>query len=215
MNNFNYYSAYSSLNNNVLFDLAKFIVEENYKHHDIYNIKTSKDEMYSICQEEETFNNSKIFITRDIFNSIVGSIRIVKWNNIDTLPIQKLFNIDVDSFVRNNHEVWHIGRFAIRKGADKKGFNIFKTLMVLALNEVCNNEKSVVLAECDAKLLRVLKLLGLEAEVLADSINYLGSETIPVMFSYSSLKVFVEKNQQLLYEGMNSLHESVVFQSVA
>lgn len=215
MEKFNYYSSYSSLNKNILFDLAKFIVEENYKHHDIYNMQTSKNEMYSICQEEEAFNNSKIFITRDNFNSIIGSIRIVEWNSTDILPIEKLFGINVKKIEENNHKVWHIGRFAIRKGADQKGFNVFKTLMVLALNEVCENENSIVLAECDAKLLRILKLLGLEAEVLADSINYLGSETIPVMFSYGSLKSFVNKNQHLLYEGMNSLHESVVFQAVA
>lgn len=84
--------------------------------------------------------------------------------------------------------------------------------MVCAINEVCRSENSLALAECDVKLLRILKLMGIEAITLADSINYLGSETIPVMLSYNSLKSFLDKNINLLPQTLTSLHQSIVLQ---
>lgn len=216
MENFNYYSTYSSLNKCELFNLATFIVEENYYHHDIHSIKSIEEDAQLIYLEEEKFNNSKIFLTRDNMNSIIGSIRVFKWDYCTELPLEKIFGIKAKSiFQDENQEIWHIGRFAIKKGADLKGFNVFKTLMALGLNEICKNKNSIALAECDVKLLRILTLLGFESKVLANSVNYLGSETIPVFFTYESIKNFLEKNQALLHKEIISLHESVVFQAIA
>lgn len=212
---------YYSLKRQNLFNLSKFIVEENYNHHCIKNYSFNK-EVEEVYLEELKINNSKIFVSTDQNNSIVGSIRVSKWNKRDILPIQKLFNINIGNLSHNKKcNVWHIGRFAIKKGIDKKGFNVFKTLMVCAINEVCQNENSFALAECDAKLLRVLKLFGIEAITLADSIDYLGSETIPILLTYSGLKKFLDQNSYLLPQNLNSLevpislHQSVVLQATA
>lgn len=200
----------------MLFDLAQFVVEENYKHHDIFNIKRSKDEILEIYQEELTFDNSKIFVTKDYYNSIIGSIRVMKWNRSNILPVEKIFKVNLNEIIIDeNCEIWHIGRFAIKKGVDTKGFKIFKSLMAYAINEVCKTENSVAVAECDSKLLRILNLLGLETTVLADPIFYLGSETIPVLFTHKSLTRFLEGNNHLLLENVALLHESVVFQAIA
>lgn len=211
---------YYSLDRQNLFELAKFVVEENYSHHRANNRLFDK-EVEQIYLEELRMKNSKIFVSTDQ-HSIVGSIRISKWNGRNVLPMQKLFNINIDGLRQDNkYNVWHIGRFAIKKGIDKTGFNVFKTLMVCAINEVCQNENCLALAECDAKLLRVLKLLGIEAITLADSIDYLGSETIPVLLTYTGLKKFLDNNRHLLPQNLGStgvwasLHQSVVFQATA
>lgn len=215
MKGLNYYH-YNSCNKSMLFDLAKFVVEENYKHHDVFSIRKSKDEIQEIYDEESAFDNSKIFVTKDYFDSVIGSIRVMKWNRSNILPIEKLFNVNLNEIIPNeNCEIWHIGRFAIKKGVDTKSFNVFKSLMAHAINEVCKTENSVAVAECDSKLLRILNLLGLETTVLADPIFYLGSETIPVLFTHNSLKRFLEGNNHLLFENFATLHESVVLQQSA
>lgn len=215
MKGLNYYHYYSC-NKSMLFDLAKFVVEENYKHHDVYSIRSSKDEIQEIYEEESTFDNSKIFVTKDYFDSVIGSIRVMKWNRSNILPIEKLFNVNLNEIIPNeNCEIWHIGRFAIKKGVDTKSFNVFKSLMAHAINEVCKTENSVAVAECDSKLLRILNLLGLETTILADPIFYLGSETIPVLFTRKSLRRFLEVNNHLILENFAALHESVVLQQSA
>lgn len=189
---------YYSLDKHHLFDLAKFVVEENYSHHCADNQFFNK-EINEVYLEELKLSNSKVFVSRDINYSIVGSIRVLKWNHNDILPIQKLFNIDISELNQSKKcNIWHIGRFAIKKGIDKTGFTVFKTLMVCAVNEVCQSKNSFALAECDTKLLKVLKLLGIEAITLANSIDYLGSETIPVLLTYEGLKKFLDQNRHLL-----------------
>lgn len=84
----------------------------------------------------------------------------MKWNRSNILPIEKIFKINLkEVIVDNKCAIWHIGRFAIKKGVDTKEFNIFKSLMAFAINEVCKTENSVAVAECDSKLLRILKRL--------------------------------------------------------
>lgn len=179
-------------------DLAKFVVQENYNHH-FTGRQTTQDEIEKVYHEELKLNNSKIFASIDNDYSIVGSVRVLKWNQMDILPIHKLFNIDVSKLAGSKKgDIWHIGRFAIKKGIDKAGFNVFKTLMVCAINEVCKSENSIALAECDAKLLKILRLLEIEAIILADSIDYLGSETIPVLLTYEGLNKFLSLNRDLL-----------------
>ncbi|HEX7870275.1 MAG TPA: hypothetical protein VF455_09185 [Chryseobacterium sp.] len=197
MSNIRYYNLDSS----ELFSLAKFVVEENYNHHQCNHIQLIDNEVSEMCHEEKKLSNSTIFVARDGNYLITGSIRVTRWNYKDTLPTEKLFNINPQEKVFRNLNIWHIGRFAVKQGADKKGFIIFKTLMTLAINQVCSQENSAVLAECDVKLLRTLKLLGFEVVTLSESINYLGSETVPVLFSFSGLKKFLDKNAYLIKEN--------------
>jgi len=210
-------SNFSQLGNNSLHDLAKFVVFENFVHHSKYfNPQQLKQEVDIVYKEEVKFNNSKIFVSRDDKDNINGSIRVLKWNSKDILPIEKLFEIKPSSLINNiDTEIWHIGRFAIKQFSDKAGFGVFKTLMTFAINEVCKNENSIALAECDVKLLRILRLLGIEAEALADPIYYLGSETIPVLLSYKGLKRFLDKNYYLIPQNFMFLHNSVVFQELS
>jgi len=213
MEDFNFYS----LSNKDLYELAEFVVTENFNHHeDFSDVDQFKTEVDDIYHEEKSFKKSKIFVSRDNESKISGSIRVVKWNHKDVLPIEKLFNINPQDIIKNKAtNIWHIGRFAIRKGIDKTGFGVFKTLMAYAINEVCHNKNSVAIAECDAKLLKVLKLMGIEAITLAEPIHYLGSETIPVLLTYNGLRKFLDKNYHLMSRNVSDLHQSVVLQQTA
>ncbi|GAA5087169.1 hypothetical protein GCM10023210_09890 [Chryseobacterium ginsengisoli] len=213
MKNFNF----SSLSNKDVYELSEFVVIENFNHHtEELNYAQFSKEVNDIYHEELSFKDSKIFVSRDGNQKINGSIRVLKWNQRDILPLEKLFMINPSTLTNTKDiDIWHIGRFAIKKGIDKTGFGIFKTLMAYAINEVCQNKNSVAIAECDAKLLKVLKLMGIEAITLAEPIHYLGSETIPVLLTYNGLKKFLDKNYHLMAQNLDTLHQSVVFHQTA
>ncbi|WP_157926174.1 hypothetical protein [Tenacibaculum maritimum] len=44
-----------------------------------------------------------------------------------------------------------------------------------------------------------MSLLGIRFKIVGKSINYLGSETIPVSFSYHDLIGFYEENKKLVF----------------
>ncbi len=199
------------LTTNEVYNLSKFVVEENFNHHTNKNgFKSIKKDIKSVYKEEVKYmQNSKIFVSRDSLGGITGSIRILRWNFIDKLPIQSLFGINPLLTIEDKpfNDIWHIGRFAIKK--EVKDANLFKKLMVCAISPVCGHTENIAFAECDSKLLRVMSLLGIKAKVVGKSINYLGSETIPVSFSYTGLIGFYEENKHLIYN--QSLLEKTTF----
>lgn len=200
-------------------DLAEFIVTENFKHHSNNTLPEDylKD-IDSIYKEEMRFyRNSQIYVSRDTFGDISGAIRVLKWNLMDVLPIEKIFGIDpIEASQKTTiNGIYHIGRFAIKR--EVKDIQLFKQLMVCAIAPICEHEDNIAYAEIDAKLLRVLTLLGIETTVVGESIQYLGSETIPVMMTAGGLMNFYNKNRYLVGNQVELpartyiLPESVVF----
>jgi len=196
-------SYLEKLSTSEILSLSKFVVEENFNHHiEGDGKKKIEKDILSVYQEEVKYiENSKIFVCKDDNDSITGAIRVLRWNYIDKLPIENIFGINPLLVVEDTelHDIWHIGRFAIKKGA--KDPNLFKKLMVCAISPVCSHEGNIAFAECDSKLLRILSLLGIKPKVVGKSINYLGSETIPVSLSYSGLIEFYEKNKHLISDN--------------
>lgn len=202
-----------------LLDLAKFIVTENFKHHSNNVLPQDyTNDVNSIHDEEIKYaKNSKVFVVKNKNRKITGAIRVLKWNYSDILPIQKMFGINPLLAITNYNvnEIFHIGRFAIEKGP--KHTSLFKKLMVCAITPVCAQKGNIAFAEIDSKLLRVLRLLGITASVIGESIEYLGSETIPVAFTYDGLIDFYNKNKSLVISEIKTikvetevLQESVV-----
>ncbi len=190
---------------NQILDLAKFIVTENFKHHP-NNIlpEDYKRDVNSIYNEEiDYYKDSDIYTAKDYLGSIVGSIRVLRWNYLDVLPLQKIFGINPFLTIKNTsiNNIYHIGRFAIKK--DVQGINLFKQLMVCAIAPICNHKDNIAFAECDRKLLRILSLLGIKTGVIGKSINYLGSETIPISMTYDGLIGFYNKNKELAIDILN------------
>lgn len=137
------------------------------------------------------FDNSRIFIAQED-SEIVGSVKVTLWDEINKLPIEKLFNLKVKEVLAldENIHIWHVGRFAITK---KHGLLLLKELLVRAITLICNDENSIMVAECDAKFVRVLNLMGIKTQALAASIFYLGSETIPIYATNEWLSNFLNQ----------------------
>jgi len=200
-----------------MYDLAKFVVVENFNHHsDGIFPKNYEDDVEAVYKEElKYYHDSEVYVSKDSFNSIFGSIRVLKWNFVDILPLQKIFGINPLLAISqpNINAIYHIGRFAIKK--DVKGINLFKQLMVCAITPICQHKDNIAFAECDCKLLKVLNLLGIETNIIGDSINYLGSETIPIAMTYDGLIEFYNKNKSLLNGKIkDSVNPSVLPESV-
>ena len=179
-------------------ELIHFVINENHLHHcEIVTAEDIDSAIQILCAEEKQYLNSHIFVAMSN-NIICGSIRIFQKTPTQILPIEKIFNINVEDLVGAETPIYHIGRFAVSKGADKKGFHIFKTLIALALQVAQQGHGGIVFAECDVKLLRTIRLLGIEAESIGAPIHYLGSETIPIQLPWTGYQSFLNKNRNLL-----------------
>ena len=183
-----------------LLDLAKFVVTENFKHHsDNQFPENYKDDINAIYEEELSYyENSEVFTSKDATGAILGSIRVLKWNFTDVLPLQKIFGINplLAISTPDVNSIYHIGRFAIKK--DVRDLNLFKGLLACVSKLICSHHNNIAFAECDSKLLRILKLLGVKAKIIGTSINYLGSETIPISLSYEGVIDFYTENKHLV-----------------
>lgn len=179
-------------------ELIHFVINENHLHHrEVLKAEDINSVRQILCAEEKQYFNSHIFVATSN-NIICGSIRIFQKTATQILPIEKNFNINVEDLAGAGIPIYHIGRFAVSKGADKRGFRIFKTLMVLALNVATREKGGTVFAECDVKLLRTIRLLGIEAEAIGAPIHYLGSETIPIRLPWTGYQSFLNRNRDLL-----------------
>ncbi|WP_418893941.1 hypothetical protein [Limibacterium fermenti] len=191
------------LSDNNLYELAEFVVWENYKHHTNGQMSTTSiSEIACIHQEEmKYFNRSRIFVARNAENKIIGTIRLMHWDGYEMLPIQTLFNIRSLTDISpsdSNTAIWHIGRFAVSTDAGHNGILLFKLLLLYAIAPMFEFDKGIVFAECDSRLLRTMRLMGIEAESLGRGIEYLGSETIPIYATLNGIGGFFKKNRSLL-----------------
>ncbi|MGA9212144.1 N-acyl amino acid synthase FeeM domain-containing protein [Kaistella sp.] len=183
-------------------ELIQFVINENHLHHrEVVTTEQINSTRQLLCAEEKQYFNSHIFVAMSN-NTICGSIRIFQKTATQILPIEKNFNINVEDLAGAGIPIYHIGRFAVSKGADKRGFRIFKTLMVLALNVATREKGGTVFAECDVKLLRTIRLLGIEAEAIGAPIHYLGSETIPIQLPWTGYQSFLNRNRDLLHNEL-------------
>lgn len=179
----------------VLWELATFIVTENYYHHakeDNLCLSDIQRMITKVYQEEnELAEISRILIVRNNVGEIIGTIRSTLWDRKTKLPMERLFGInplDCD-FSKDVSKFWHIGRFAISREGSKYSKSILKTLISTITTPIQKEPAGCLLAEGDRKLFKNLKVLGIEAHQIAPSIHYLSSETIPIYSKSSDLSV--------------------------
>lgn len=192
------YTIYES-DENVLYELAEFVVKENYRHHSDLNSIPPK-EVEHVCNEERRLIGlSRVLVARNKSGQIIGSIRITRWDKKTTLPLESLFGLNPLELTLN-HEVstfWHIGRFSISNESEFSTILLMRTLMIYAIYPIVNEVTGCLLAEVDRKLFNVLGKLGINVSQLAPSINYLASETIPVYSTSEAMMGFYDNNKYL------------------
>lgn len=192
------YALYES-DENVLYELAEFVVRENYRHHE-YNSFPSTNEVENICNEERRLVNlSRVLVARNEAGQIIGSIRITKWDKKTTLPIESLFGLNPLDLAINDKVTtfWHIGRFSISQKGAYSAMLLMRKLMIHAVYPIVNEVTGCLLAEVDRKLFNVLGKLGINVYQLAPSLHYLASETIPVYSTSKEMMTFYERNKYL------------------
>lgn len=198
-------------------ELASFVVKENYAHHkgisiDLAYCKDESSPFYgeyiSVLEEEEKhFNYSTSIIARNRDGVIVGAIRVMKWDeNPNDIALMKLFGNDIlnkEELLTNFKHVWHIGRFAVCRDCKEKT-TLFRLLMVYAISPIFQYKDGVLLAEIDEKLLRVMKLMKIQARNLTNGVEYLGSMTIPVAITKLGLQEFLLENLSIALNLSNN-----------
>ena len=66
-----------------LSELSRFVIEENYKHHQpqISSKSNLKDEFLAILEEEKAFfRYSSVIVAKDKYHNLIGAIRVTSWN---------------------------------------------------------------------------------------------------------------------------------------
>ena len=66
----------------------------------------------------------------------------------------------------NDSTFWHVGRFAVESYIEATNISLFKQLMIFAIYPVLNSLNGYLIAECDSKLLREMKLTGIDMKAL-------------------------------------------------
>ena len=191
-----------------LYNIARFVVKINYLHY-FENINTNlqiEQEIEHIFQEELLYSGLyKIYVAEDTAGEMIGCIRIMQWNRMDKLPMQKIFVINPLDSIENAEDTtfWHVGRFAIDSSTGISTVSLFKQLMIYAIYPIYQEVNGYMIAECDRRLLRTVNLLGIKTVALGKSVNYLGSETVPIYADKKGLSVFYQN-----YSGLVSCPES-------
>lgn len=196
------YAIYES-DDEVLYELAEFVVRENYLHHSGLKSIPPVCEIEDVCNEERRLINiSRVLVARNGAGRIIGSIRITRWDKKTTLPLESLFGLNPLDLAFDNKVTtfWHIGRFSISKEGTYSTMHLMRTLMINAVYPIVNEVTGCLLAEVDRKLFNVLGKLGIFVHQLAPSIHYLASETIPVYSTSKAMMGFYERNKYL-YEA--------------
>jgi hypothetical protein len=184
-------------------ELARFVVTENYRHHTgVCDTDVAYAEIEDIYLEElQYIPYSKTFVARDLENCIIGAIRMMQWDYHAELPMEKIFGkspLQKVLSVNSNVDIWHVGRFAVSQQTKVSCLSLFKQLIVCAIAPVMVYPSSIILAECDSKLERILSALGIQISRLGESIHYLGSETIPINITRQGIEQFFNREYSFL-----------------
>lgn len=186
----------------VIPEVARFIVEENTLHHEKDGGSVLCHQAIECIQNEEfSYKDSLIYVARNNAGRMIGSIRVFLWDKKVILPMQHIFGIDPTEIngVDSSINFWHVGRFAITRDIGIGSLFLFKQLMVLAIEPIVKDPKeSCMLAETDGRLLKVMNLLGMGTRQVGDGMEYLSSQTIPMISMKSDLNFYFNKYSSLI-----------------
>lgn len=186
----------SRLKKEELREMLEFYLIEIYEHFNYsdYTDESVETELeYLIKEDNIFFDHSVYYVLRQRHtNKIVGSVKTSYWDRKAKLPIEDLFDIDLNKVAlpKCNH-FWHLGRFVISNKITGDRIGILKKILFNAFYPVHTLEDGVIIAECDKKVADTLKKMGINSFTLGKSIEYICSETIPIYITSEWLYSFM------------------------
>ena len=175
-----------------LLPAIEFVVRMNYTHHQCPinegQLKETIEDIY--LQESKIFDHSYFYKVVNHNNQTIGTLRIADWDKSAALP----WTINLQT--KDINKIYHIGRFAVSQSKENNplgGKNIFKQLVLIAFSYVCENSRNILIAECDVKLFRTLRKLGIELVQIGNTEFCLGSETVCVYATFETIHKFYNR----------------------
>lgn len=165
-----------------------------------YGWKASRKDLDVMIQEDLAYADSSVFIAmKNLTGRILGSIRISQKTREDIVfPIEKDFGIDLKELYpaqgTKPHEIWHGGRLAIdqaaleEEGITMNAIKMIRTLLGYAAKIVSRHPANILVCEVDQILYKLMRALGLNARIVGEGKQYLGSMTYPVMITGQALR---------------------------
>lgn len=185
-----------------LYQLSEFVVMQNYLYHakDKSDLLSLEQEILHVYEEEKRyFPFSEFYVAHNDLSEMIGSIRVMRWHKDMVLPLQRIFNLQLETCLPiPEPHVWHIGRFAVSGKEQGADFLLFKKLIALSIRPVYEDSNSYMVAELDNKLFHTFSLLGITAHPLSQPVEYLGSPTLAVYSSKADLTPFYEKYESCI-----------------
>ncbi len=191
-----------------LAEFTKFVLCIYYGHHQ--NISPPVKEVEDCIKEDEhLYPCSHFYALKTKEGQIFGTINVCLWNGEEKLAIEREYNLDIKQLIKERGltppEIWHIGRFAIDRNIIKQNETLktsqavfFKLLMTLVFAHICRFPSNVVIVECDKKLYKTGKLLGIFSEQLSDERFVLGSQALPIIDTGAGLQFFFDRHKHLI-----------------
>ncbi|MBP1617738.1 MAG: hypothetical protein H6Q14_1565 [Bacteroidetes bacterium] len=185
-------------------DVLRFVIETNYEKYGYRDIEPESKLEEILIQEQEDFADSAFYVVRDYDENIVGSIRIHKLRKGVDEKVSNELCQELRSIEYRN--VCHIGRLAIKQGTDTL---IFKVLTLLAFGIVCENEKNILIAECDIRLFETLRLMGINIRSVGEPYFSLGSEVVEVFAVYNDIYPYFSRHKQFINKLIKDINKSI------
>ena len=164
-------------------DVLRFVIETNYEKYGYRDIEPEN---------------------KDYNENIVGSIRVHKLRKDIDKKVSNELSQELQSIEYQN--ICHIGRLAIKQGTDTL---IFKVLTLLAFGIVCENEKNILIAECDIRLFETLRLMGINIRSVGEPYFCLGSEVVEVFAVYKDIYPYFSRHKQFIDKLIKDINKSI------
>jgi hypothetical protein len=189
-----------------LLEFSNFVININHK---CYNIDHLTHKLEEVVNDDiDHYNHSFFYAIKDLDNKIIGTVRVCLWDEGLVFPLQRNFGIEIKDFKNKlsfkPNKIWHLGRLAVDPEAishnptlSKNRVTIFKVLLLAAFRHICSDNNNVMIAECDSRLNEKVKLFGINSVPIGKSMQYLGSETIPIYNTGKELKQFLNKYEHI------------------
>ncbi len=162
--------------------------------------ESKKEDYEEMLRDDRNFSPDSAFLAIEtIEEEIMATVRLTRWKPGMTLPIEYEFGENVQDLVNSlsptPSEVWHAGRLSIDKqklsarGFPKShSYRLLRDITAYCVQLVQPDQTVILISEADELAAKIYRKMGVRLEAIADSVDYLGSTTVPVLMRTEDLK---------------------------